>query len=154
MDLELHRGPPTQSRLGDQSARPPLLARVLLAQDLIRHCCQFDLRNIQSPIIVFCSKADNITPPPQALGWILDLYEGVDDIRAHGQTIVYAVHEFDRSSRYLCVRIGRQEGTRSVREQHRSDRRATAGPLRGCYDAEKSERPSCRFDQRRLSRSL
>src|SRR5262249_12898656 len=44
-------------------------------------------------IIVFCSKADNITPPPQALDWILDLYESVDDIRAHGQTIVYAVHE-------------------------------------------------------------
>src|SRR5512143_3725652 len=51
-----------------------------------------DLRNIRSPIVVFCSKADNITPPPQALDWILDLYESVDDIRAHGQTIVYAVH--------------------------------------------------------------
>jgi pimeloyl-ACP methyl ester carboxylesterase len=53
----------------------------------------FDLRNIRSPIVVFCSKADNITPPPQALGWILDLYKDVDDIRAHGQTIIYAVHE-------------------------------------------------------------
>ena len=52
-----------------------------------------DLRNIRSPIVVFCSKADNITPPQQALDWILDLYESVDDIRAHGQTIVYAVHE-------------------------------------------------------------
>jgi hypothetical protein len=52
-----------------------------------------DLRGIRSPIIVFCSKGDNITPPQQALGWILDLYGSVDDIRAHGQTIVYAVHE-------------------------------------------------------------
>ena len=52
-----------------------------------------DLRSIRSPIIAFCSKADNITPPPQALGWILDLYRDVDDIKAHGQTIVYAVHE-------------------------------------------------------------
>ncbi|MGD9670606.1 MAG: DUF3141 domain-containing protein [Hyphomicrobiaceae bacterium] len=52
-----------------------------------------DLRNIRSPIVVFCSKADNITPPPQALDWILDLYDSVDDIRAHGQTIIYAVHE-------------------------------------------------------------
>ena len=41
---------------------------------------------------MFCSKADNITPPPQALDWILDLYESVDDIRAHGQTIIYAIH--------------------------------------------------------------
>jgi Protein of unknown function (DUF3141) len=52
-----------------------------------------DLRNIRSPIVVFCSKGDNITPPQQALGWILDLYEDVDEIRAYGQTIVYTVHE-------------------------------------------------------------
>ncbi len=54
---------------------------------------RIDLRNIRSPIIVFCSKGDNISPPPQALGWILDLYESVDDIRAHDQTIVYARHD-------------------------------------------------------------
>jgi pimeloyl-ACP methyl ester carboxylesterase len=52
-----------------------------------------DLRNIKSPIVVFCSKGDNITPPQQALHWILDLYADVDEIRAHGQTIVYTVHE-------------------------------------------------------------
>ncbi|MGC1894558.1 MAG: DUF3141 domain-containing protein [Pseudolabrys sp.] len=52
-----------------------------------------DLRNIRSPIVVFCSKGDNITPPQQALDWILDLYESVDDIRNYGQTIVYTIHE-------------------------------------------------------------
>jgi Protein of unknown function (DUF3141) len=52
-----------------------------------------DLRNIRSPIVVFCSKGDNITPPQQALGWILDCYDDVDDIRRHGQTIVYTLHE-------------------------------------------------------------
>ena len=52
-----------------------------------------DLRNIRSPIVVFCSKGDNITPPQQALDWILDLYDSVDEIRAHGQTIVYTVHD-------------------------------------------------------------
>jgi pimeloyl-ACP methyl ester carboxylesterase len=52
-----------------------------------------DLRNIKSPIVVFCSKGDNITPPQQALDWILDLYADVDEIRAYGQTIVYTVHE-------------------------------------------------------------
>jgi len=52
-----------------------------------------DLRNIRSPIVVFCSKGDNITPPQQALGWILDLYENVDEIRSYGQTIVYTIHE-------------------------------------------------------------
>ena len=52
-----------------------------------------DLRNIRSPIVVFCSKGDNITPPQQALGWILDLYDSVDEIRSYGQTIVYTIHE-------------------------------------------------------------
>jgi hypothetical protein len=52
-----------------------------------------DLRNIRSPIVVFCSKGDNVTPPQQALGWILDLYGSVDEIRSYGQTIVYTVHE-------------------------------------------------------------
>src|SRR4051794_31064490 len=52
-----------------------------------------DLRNIRSPIVVFCSKGDNVTPPQQALHWILDSYADVDDIRAYGQTIVYTVHE-------------------------------------------------------------
>src|SRR5215469_6800439 len=52
-----------------------------------------DLRKIRSPIVVFCSKGDNITPPQQALGWVLDLYRDVDEIRYYGQTIVYTVHE-------------------------------------------------------------
>src|SRR4051794_2760900 len=52
-----------------------------------------DLRKISSPIVVFCSKGDNITPPQQALNWIIDLYADVEEIRAYGQTIVYTVHE-------------------------------------------------------------
>src|SRR5258708_770895 len=52
-----------------------------------------DLRNIRSPIVVFCSEGDNVTPPQQALGWILDCYADVDEIRAYVQTIVYTVHE-------------------------------------------------------------
>jgi hypothetical protein len=52
-----------------------------------------DLRNIRTPILVFCSKADNITPPQQALGWILALYDSVEDIQGCGQTIVYTLHE-------------------------------------------------------------
>ncbi|VDL08438.1 hypothetical protein FR5810_03938 [Bordetella pertussis] len=61
----------------------------LVTSDGIR----IDLRNIRSPIIVFCSKGDNITPPPQALGWITDLYQDDREVVAHNQTIVYAVHE-------------------------------------------------------------
>ncbi|MCA1371373.1 DUF3141 domain-containing protein [Bradyrhizobium sp. BRP14] len=66
-----------------------------LAAGEIRTCdgTAIDLRHIHSPIVVFCSKGDNITPPQQALDWILDLYDSVDEIRAYGQTIVYAVHD-------------------------------------------------------------
>lgn len=66
----------------------------LSAADLrTRDGIRVDLRNVKGPIVVLCSKGDNITPPQQALDWILDLYDSVDDIRAQGQTIVYSVHE-------------------------------------------------------------
>ncbi|MGA9599208.1 MAG: DUF3141 domain-containing protein [Methylocystis sp.] len=52
-----------------------------------------DLRTIRSPIVVFCSWGDNITPPQQALDWILDLYSNEDEIAANGQTIIYALHQ-------------------------------------------------------------
>jgi hypothetical protein len=52
-----------------------------------------DLRNIHCPIIVFCSWGDDITPPQQALHWILDLYDHEDEIVAAGQTIVYCLHQ-------------------------------------------------------------
>jgi hypothetical protein len=53
---------------------------------------RLDLRNIRSPICVLCSWGDDITPPQQALNWILDLYASDDDLIAQGQTIVYSVH--------------------------------------------------------------
>jgi hypothetical protein len=52
-----------------------------------------DLRRIKAPIVVVCSHGDNITPPQQALNWILDLYDDVEQIRANEQTIVYTVHD-------------------------------------------------------------
>jgi hypothetical protein len=54
---------------------------------------RIDLRNIRSPIVVFCSWGDDITPPSQALDWILDLYDHEDEIITNGQTIVYTLHQ-------------------------------------------------------------
>ncbi|HZX42450.1 MAG TPA: DUF3141 domain-containing protein, partial [Myxococcaceae bacterium] len=54
---------------------------------------RIDLRNIKSPIIVFCSWGDDITPPQQALGWITDLYRDEREIVTAGQTIVYTLHQ-------------------------------------------------------------
>ncbi|HXU90625.1 MAG TPA: DUF3141 domain-containing protein, partial [Methylomirabilota bacterium] len=67
--------------------------RLATAEIITRDGVRIDLRNISSPIVCFCSKGDNITPPQQALGWICDLYDKDEDILAQGQTIVYAIHE-------------------------------------------------------------
>ncbi len=55
--------------------------------------CRLDLKSIRSPIIVFASKGDNITPPQQALNWIADTFADEHEIRVRGQRIVYMVHE-------------------------------------------------------------
>jgi pimeloyl-ACP methyl ester carboxylesterase len=52
-----------------------------------------DLRRIKSPIIIFASHGDNITPPQQALGWIADNYADVEEIKVRGARILYTLHE-------------------------------------------------------------
>lgn len=52
-----------------------------------------DLRNITAPIVVFASWGDNITPPPQALDWIIDTWGDERAITAAGRTIIYVLHE-------------------------------------------------------------
>jgi hypothetical protein len=52
-----------------------------------------NLKDFKDPIIVFASGGDNITPPPQALNWIKKVYGSVDEIKSHGQVIVYMVHQ-------------------------------------------------------------
>jgi pimeloyl-ACP methyl ester carboxylesterase len=52
-----------------------------------------DLRNITAPIVVFASWGDNITPPPQALDWIIDTWGDERAISAAGRTIIYVLHE-------------------------------------------------------------
>jgi hypothetical protein len=75
-----------------------------------RNGTTFDLRNVTSPIIVFTSMADNISPPPQTLGWIVDLYRDVDDIRATGRTIVYCVsQEVGHLAIFVSAKVGAKE---------------------------------------------
>lgn len=50
----------------------------------------FDLRAVTSPIVVLTSRRDDISPPPQTLGWILDVYRDIEEIRSAGRTIVYS----------------------------------------------------------------
>jgi len=53
----------------------------------------FDLREIRSPIILFASMGDNITPPQQAFNWVADVYGSTDEIKARGQVIIGLVHQ-------------------------------------------------------------
>ncbi|MFG1264459.1 MULTISPECIES: DUF3141 domain-containing protein [Xanthobacter] len=76
----------------------------------------FDLRNISSPVIVFTSQGDNISPPPQTLGWILDLYRDVDDIRAEGRTIVYCMNQkVGHLAIFVSAKVGAKEDEELVR---------------------------------------
>ena len=52
-----------------------------------------DLKDITAPVVVFASGGDNITPPQQALNWIVNVYGSEEEIKIHGQTIVYILHQ-------------------------------------------------------------
>ncbi len=52
-----------------------------------------NLKNFKSPILVFASKGDNITPPQQALNWIPTVYKTTDEIKKFGQVIIYMLHD-------------------------------------------------------------
>ncbi len=54
--------------------------------------CRADLRRLHSPLVIFASKGDNITPPEQALGWIPKVYTDTDALKAAGQRIVYLIN--------------------------------------------------------------
>jgi pimeloyl-ACP methyl ester carboxylesterase len=54
---------------------------------------RLDIKAIRSPIVVFASWGDNITPPQQALNWIADTFVDEHEIRVRGQRIVYMVHD-------------------------------------------------------------
>ena len=76
----------------------------------------FDLRNITSPVIVFTSEGDNISPPPQTLGWIPDLYKDVDDIRAEGRTIVYCLNQkVGHLAIFVSAKVGAKEDEEMLR---------------------------------------
>ncbi|HUP09539.1 MAG TPA: DUF3141 domain-containing protein [Caldimonas sp.] len=74
---------------------------------------RLDLREIKSPIVCFCSEGDNITPPQQALDWILDNYASVDEIRLAGQTILYCLNQ---KVGHLAIFVGTEVAAREHAE--------------------------------------
>ncbi len=58
----------------------------------ICECCHADMRKLKSPMLVFASSGDNITPPAQALGWIPAVWPTTEALTASGQRICYLLH--------------------------------------------------------------
>lgn len=99
-----------------------LVDQMFIGDKLARNALQasdgtvFDLRNIETPIIVFTSQGDNISPPPQTLGWILDLYKDVDNLRAHGRTVVYCVNpHVGHLAIFVSAKVGAKEDEEMLR---------------------------------------
>jgi hypothetical protein len=55
--------------------------------------CRADLHQFTTPLVIFCSWGDNITPPHQALGWLRAVHGSTADLVAAGQRVVYLLHE-------------------------------------------------------------
>ncbi|WFU75562.1 DUF3141 domain-containing protein [Bradyrhizobium sp. CB2312] len=72
-----------------------------------------DMREIKTPIVCFCSHGDNITPPQQALDWILDNYQSVEEIQQCGQRIFYAI---DPKVGHLAIFVGTQVAAKNHAE--------------------------------------
>jgi pimeloyl-ACP methyl ester carboxylesterase len=51
-----------------------------------------NLKDIQKPLLLFASEGDNITPPQQALDWIIKTYESVEEIKQLNKVIIYMIH--------------------------------------------------------------
>ena len=64
---------------------------------------RLDIREVKTPIVCFCSHGDNITPPQQALDWILDNYQSVEEIQECGQRIFYTI---DPKVGHLAIFVG------------------------------------------------
>lgn len=75
----------------------------------------FDLRNIRSPIILFASLGDNITPPEQAFNWVADVYGSTEEIKARGQVILGLVHQdIGHLGIFVSGRVARKEHAQIV----------------------------------------
>jgi hypothetical protein len=75
----------------------------------------FDLRAIRSPIILFASMGDNITPPQQAFNWVSDLYGSTEEIKARGQVIVGLVQrEIGHLGIFVSGKVAKKEHTQIV----------------------------------------
>jgi pimeloyl-ACP methyl ester carboxylesterase len=98
-DFVLLRGEEMQWMVDNLFIGNKLSTGQIVTSDGIR----LDIREIKTPIVCFCSHGDNITPPQQALDWILDNYQSVGEIQECGQRIFYTI---DAKVGHLAIFVG------------------------------------------------
>ncbi len=76
----------------------------------LREGQKLSLKNIDSPILVFASMGDNITPAQQALNWIPRVYSSVEDIKTRTGHHLHCASKH-RPSGNFCSGIRRQKRT-------------------------------------------
>lgn len=76
-----------------------------------------DLRNIESPIVILGSTADNISPPGQSVSWVADLYHDVDEMKALGKTVVYILSDhYGHLAQFVSTAVGKREDEAMVED--------------------------------------
>jgi len=91
--------------------------------EVFRGDMRVDLRNITSPVVVFASWGDDITPPPQALNWIIDVWGDEKAIVEAGRTIVYMLHEkIGHLGIFVGAAVARKEHDQIVNTLEQIDR--------------------------------
>jgi len=51
-----------------------------------------NLKDIKKPMLLFASAGDNITPPQEALNWIIKTYKSAEEIKSLNKVIIYMIH--------------------------------------------------------------
>ena len=120
-------------------------------QMVVDRGCRADLRRIKTPLVIFSSFGDNITPPHQALGWLRAVYESDDDLIGAGQRVVYLI---DRTVGHLGIFVSADVAARQHRAiLHYAPDIEQLEP--GLYEMVlqeqgKAARPRARFERRTL----
>jgi pimeloyl-ACP methyl ester carboxylesterase len=116
----------------------------------------FDLRAIKSPIILFASMGDNITPPQQAFNWVADTYGSTEEIKARGQVIVGLLHhDIGHLGIFVSGKVAKKEHAQIVSVLNEIDRLPPG--LYGMHitelkdkDADGATQYEVEFEERRL----
>jgi pimeloyl-ACP methyl ester carboxylesterase len=133
-DFVLLRGEEMQWMADNLFVGNKLSTGQIITSDGIR----LDIREIKTPIVCFCSHGDNITPPQQALDWILDNYQSADEIRQCGQRIFYNI---DPKVGHLAIFVGTKVAAKNHAEFINNMELIEAMPP-GLYEIMITEKPS------------